>query len=128
MDYTNTAKEILEKVGGKSNVSSVTHCMTRLRLTLKDESIVSDDEIKSIKGVVGLMKKGGQYQIVIGNEVAKCYKEVLKQGGFSEESTGTGPAPSAPKGGNIAAGSATPFWTPFPAPCPRSSPPSSARA
>ena len=43
MDYTNTAKEILEKVGGKANVSSVTHCMTRLRLTLKDESIVKDD-------------------------------------------------------------------------------------
>lgn len=99
MDYTNTAKEILEKVGGKSNVSSVTHCMTRLRLTLKDESIVKDDEIKAIKGVVGLMKKGGQYQIVIGNEVAKCYKEVMKQGGFSDES---GSAPAAPKGGNIA--------------------------
>ena len=99
MDYTNTAKEILEKVGGKANVSSVTHCMTRLRLTLKDESIVKDDEIKAIKGVVGLMKKAGQYQIVIGNEVAKCYKEVLKQGGFSEDS---GPAPAAPKGGNIA--------------------------
>lgn len=103
MDYTNTAKEILEKVGGKSNVSSVTHCMTRLRLTLKDESIVKDEEIKAIKGVVGLMKKGGQYQIVIGNEVAKCYKEVMKQGGFSDESTGTGSAPAAPKGGNIAA-------------------------
>ena len=97
MDYTNTAKEILEKVGGKANVSSVTHCMTRLRLTLKDESIVKDDEIKAIKGVVGLMKKAGQYQIVIGNEVAKCYKEVLKQGGFSDQD---GPAPAAPKGGN----------------------------
>ena len=97
MDYTNTAKEILEKVGGKANVSSVTHCMTRLRLTLKDESIVNDDEIKAIKGVVGLMKKAGQYQIVIGNEVAKCYKEVLKQGGFSDQD---GPAPAAPKGGN----------------------------
>ena len=85
MDYTNTAKEILEKVGGKANVSSVTHCMTRLRLILKDESIVNDDEIKAIKGVVGLMKKAGQYQIVIGNEVAKCYKEVLRQGGFSDK-------------------------------------------
>ena len=69
MDYSATAKQILAKVGGESN--NVNHCMTRLRLTLKDESIVKDDEIKAIKGVVGVMKKAGQYQIVIGNEVAK---------------------------------------------------------
>ena len=74
MDYSITAKEILAKVGGESNIVNVNHCMTRLRLTLKDESIVKDDEIKAIKGVVGVMKKAGQYQIVIGIEVDKCYK------------------------------------------------------
>ena len=80
MDYTTTAREILSKVGGEANIVSVNHCMTRLRLTLKDESLVNDDQVKAIKGVVGVMKKAGQYQIVIGNEVAKCYKEFLKLG------------------------------------------------
>lgn len=78
MDYAATAKEILARVGGESNIVSVNHCMTRLRLTLKDESLVNDDQVKAIKGVVGVMKKAGQYQIIIGNEVAKCYKEILK--------------------------------------------------
>lgn len=102
MDYAPTAKEILAKVGGEANVVSVTHCMTRLRLTLEDESIVNDDEIKAIKGVVGLMKKGGQYQIVIGNEVSKCYKELLKLGSFDEEGGGKAAPGSASQGGNIA--------------------------
>ena len=48
MDYSATAKQILAKVGGESNIVNVNHCMTRLRLTLKDESIVKDDEIKAI--------------------------------------------------------------------------------
>lgn len=98
MDYAATAKEILAKAGGESNIVSVNHCMTRLRLTLKDESLVSDEQIKGIKGVVGVMKKAGQYQIVIGNEVAKCYKEFLKLGNFSDQAGGS-PAPA--KGGNI---------------------------
>ncbi len=97
MDYSTTAKEILAKVGGASNIVNVNHCMTRLRLTLKDESIVKDDEIKAIKGVVGVMKKAGQYQIVIGNEVAKCYKEFLKLGNFSDQAGG---APAPAKVGN----------------------------
>ena len=98
MDYAATAKEILAKVGGESNIVSVNHCMTRLRLTLKDESLVNDDQVKAIKGVVGVMKKAGQYQIIIGNEVAKCYKEILKLGNFSDNS-GSASAPA--KDGNI---------------------------
>ena len=101
MDYAVTAKEILAKVGGEANVVSVTHCMTRLRVTLKDQSIVNDDEVKAIKGVVGVMKKGGQYQIIIGNEVAKCYKELLKLGKFSDEGGKSAAAPA--QSGNIAA-------------------------
>ncbi|NRT80917.1 beta-glucoside-specific PTS transporter subunit IIABC [Clostridium beijerinckii] len=89
MDYSIVAKEIIEKIGGVSNVSSVIHCMTRLRFTLKDESIVNDEEVKKIKGVMGIMKKGGQYQIIIGNEVSKCYKEVLKLGNFSDSANNT---------------------------------------
>lgn len=98
MDYATTAKEILNKVGGPSNIAGVSHCMTRLRLTLKDESIVKDDEVKAIKGVVGVMKKAGQYQIVIGNEVSKCYAEFVKLGDFGELG---GSAPAAKRGGNV---------------------------
>ncbi len=98
MDYSITAKQILETVGGEANVAAVSHCMTRLRLTLKDESIVSDDAVKAIKGVVGVMKKAGQYQIVIGNEVAKCYKEFTKLGNFGDQG---GSTPIKKQGGNI---------------------------
>lgn len=101
MDYAVTVKEILEKVGGEANVVSVTHCMTRLRVTLKDQSIVNDEEVKAIKDVVGVMKKGGQYQIIIGNEVDKCYRELIRLGRFGD---GGGRSAAAPAGsGNLAA-------------------------
>jgi len=89
MDYLVLAKKILEKVGGEGNVSSVMHCMTRLRFNLKDESLVNDEQVKKIKGVMGIMKKGGQYQIIIGNDVDKCYKELLTLGKFSAEKSST---------------------------------------
>ena len=63
MDYKKLAERILEKLGGKENVESVVHCMTRLRFVLKDESQVDDEQVKKIKGVIGVMKKSGQYQI-----------------------------------------------------------------
>ena len=84
MDYANVAKKILEKIGGESNVNSVQHCMTRLRFTLKDESKADDEAIKKIKGVMGVTKQGGQYQVIIGNNVGACYKEILKLGNFKE--------------------------------------------
>lgn len=86
MDYAVTAREILERVGGERNVASATHCMTRLRLVLKDKSGVDDEKIKSIPGVVGVMRKSGQYQIIIGNNVAKCFAEFNKLGNFADES------------------------------------------
>lgn len=97
MDYSATAKSILKEVGGESNIVNVSHCMTRLRLTLKDESMVKDERIKAIKGVVGVMKKAGQYQIIIGNEVAKCYSEFLKLGNFGDQVSG---AQTVKRGGN----------------------------
>ena len=85
MDYEKTAKKILERVGGKENVLNLVHCMTRLRFTLKDESIVDDEAVKKTKGVMGIMKKGGQYQIIIGNDVANVFAELNKLGNFSNE-------------------------------------------
>ncbi|HEM2937070.1 TPA: PTS glucose transporter subunit IIA [Streptococcus suis] len=86
MKYKNTALAILEAVGGEKNVLRATHCVTRLRLELKDENIVSDERVKSISGVLGIMKKNGQYQIILGNDVANYYKEFTALGKFDSDS------------------------------------------
>ncbi|WP_074411968.1 beta-glucoside-specific PTS transporter subunit IIABC [Streptococcus suis] len=86
MKYKNTALAILGAVGGEKNVLRATHCVTRLRLELKDENIVSDERVKSISGVIGIMKKNGQYQIILGNDVANYYKEFTALGKFDSDS------------------------------------------
>ena len=77
MDYKKTAAEIVELVGGKENVESHTHCMTRLRLTLKDYKAVKEDELKKVDGVQGVVKQGGQLQIVIGPDVEQLHNELI---------------------------------------------------
>src|SRR5689334_3734927 len=77
MKYEKLSKDILELIGGKENVNSVFHCVTRLRFKLKDESIAKTEEIKNLDGVVTVMKSGGQYQVVIRNHVPDVYAAVL---------------------------------------------------
>lgn len=86
LDYAKTAGTLLEKVGGAGNVASVTHCMTRLRFVLKDMTVPKDAEVEKVPGVIRVIKQGGQYQIVIGNEVSCVYKEISKLGNFAESS------------------------------------------
>ena len=90
MDYSVTAKELIKKLGGEKNVDSLTHCMTRLRFVLKDERDIDDKAVENIPGVMGIMKKGGQYQVIIGNNVAKCYAEINKLYGFSDTASSNG--------------------------------------
>ncbi|MBI9049941.1 MAG: PTS transporter subunit EIIC [Anaerolineaceae bacterium] len=80
------AEDVLAAIGGKDNVTQITHCMTRLRVNLKDLSLTDEEKIKSVKGVLGVAKAGGQFQIVIGNHVDMVYKEVCEIGGFAAES------------------------------------------
>lgn len=87
MDYNILAKQVVELIGGKENVENLTHCVTRLRFVLKDEKIAKTDEIKNIKGVLSVIKQGGQYQVVIGTEVKKAYNEVCKELGMVEGAT-----------------------------------------
>lgn len=82
--YEDLAREIVKNVGGKENVSSLTHCITRLRFKLKDESRAKDDVLKKMEGVVTVMKSGGQYQVVIGNHVPEVYADVLPLLGMEE--------------------------------------------
>ena len=84
--YENLAKEILENVGGKENINSLTHCITRLRFRLKDESKANDEALKNNPGVVTVMKSAGQYQVVIGNHVPLVYADVCELAGISNES------------------------------------------
>ena len=82
MNFERIAKEVLENVGGANNVANVTHCVTRLRFNLKDDYKADIDKIKKIKGVMGQVNKGGQFQVIIGNDVSDVYKELLKLGNF----------------------------------------------
>lgn len=71
------AKQIVNLVGGKDNVNSLIHCVTRLRFKLKDESKAQTDKIKNLEGVMTVVKSGGQYQVVIGDKVTEVYNQVM---------------------------------------------------
>lgn len=79
------AADVLEAVGGKSNVSFVTHCMTRLRFTLKDRTVPDTAAVKKLNGVLGAQESGGQFQVIIGQNVPKVYDELCILGGFSKQ-------------------------------------------
>ncbi|WP_281533197.1 glucose PTS transporter subunit IIA [Anaerocolumna aminovalerica] len=78
MDYVAAAKEILSYIGGFENILSISHCSTRLRFRLVDESKINDEQMKNITGVHGIIRRGSQYQVVIGPEVIKVY-DLLKK-------------------------------------------------
>lgn len=78
--YDGLARIIIQNVGGKSNIVSLTHCITRLRFKLKDESKANTDMLKSTDGVVTVIQSGGQYQVVIGNHVPDVYQAVCEVG------------------------------------------------
>lgn len=78
MNYQELGSRILELVGGKENVNGLTHCATRLRFNLKDESKAQTDTLKNTAGVLGVVQSGGQYQIVIGNDVNHVYKPIAE--------------------------------------------------
>ena len=84
-DYEKIAASVLEAVGGKDNITFCTHCATRLRFNLKDQSIVDEEKIKAVDGVIGVAKAGGQYQIIIGQDVANVYADVCGLAGLTPE-------------------------------------------
>lgn len=72
------ALNIIELIGGESNVISLSHCMTRLRFVLKDDNLAHTIEIEELPIVKGSFTQGGQYQVIIGNDVAKVYDQIIK--------------------------------------------------
>ena len=75
-NITELAKTILEKVGGEDNVNSLIHCATRLRFNLKDEEKADTEGLKKTEGVIDVIQSGGQYQIVIGPDVADVFRKI----------------------------------------------------
>ena len=78
-NYDELAKKIIQLVGGESNIANVTHCITRLRFNLKDESKADTEAIRSTPGVVGVTSANGQYQVIIGAEVTQVYEKLTAQ-------------------------------------------------
>ncbi|MCF0105871.1 MAG: PTS transporter subunit EIIC [Holdemanella sp.] len=83
MDYKTVASEIVEKIGGGSNIASLTHCATRLRFKLVSRDKADKDAVCKIKGVVNVVESGGQFQVIIGNEVDGVFDEIQKQTGIT---------------------------------------------
>ena len=73
VDYNQLGKDILTGVGGESNVSSVVHCATRMRFRLKDRDKAAREQIEKLPGVITVVENGGQFQVVIGNNVPRVY-------------------------------------------------------
>lgn len=78
MNYNETAEKILHAVGGGQNIRMLTHCATRLRMEFNDRTKVNDAQVSAIPGVISVVEKGGQFQIVIGNEVQQVYRLLNK--------------------------------------------------
>lgn len=80
--YKNDVVELLEQVGGKENISAVTHCMTRMRFVLADPKKADIQKIESIKSVKGTFTQSGQFQVIIGNDVGVFYNEFVAHAGI----------------------------------------------
>lgn len=87
MKYEALAKDIVKKVGGKENIISLTHCITRLRFQLKDTGKADTEYLKNKDGIVTVMESGGQYQVVIGNHVPDVYEAVRKEANLGDGSS-----------------------------------------
>ena len=81
--YDGLARIIIQNVGGKGNVISLGHCITRLRFRLKDESKANTEILKATDGIVTVIQSGGQYQVVIGNQVTEVFDAVNEIGHFN---------------------------------------------
>lgn len=95
IDYRITAKELVKELGGNSNINNVTHCATRLRFILKDESKIDSDRVKKIPGVITVVQAGGQYQVVIGNHVKDAFDFVMELVTIDASQTEANPANKA---------------------------------
>ena len=104
MDKKETAEKILSLIGGKENIISFTHCMTRLRFNLRSEEDADTNALKATPGIMGVVQSGGQYQVIIGSEVSGVYAELTRlvdgssTGGGRTSGSGSDKGKSDPSG------------------------------
>lgn len=84
LDYNKVAENIIASIGGKENINSVRHCITRVRFRLKDESKADDETVKNLEGVLSVVHGGGEYMTVIGEAVEEVYNAVCAQLGMQD--------------------------------------------
>lgn len=102
MDAKVTAQKILQEVGGENNVKNLTHCVTRLRFSLRSTEGIDEKKVGEIPGVMGVVNKGGQFQVIIGQEVPVVYQELQKLGGCGTDKAKDGiPQNEKKKGLNV---------------------------
>jgi PTS system beta-glucosides-specific IIC component len=77
MNYQDTARQIIDRIGGKENVLSLFHCITRLRFLLKDNDKADRAALEALDGVMGVNISGDQFQLIIGNDVEPLCKALL---------------------------------------------------
>ena len=80
--FQKDTEKLLEYIGGKENISAVSHCVTRMRFVLNDPKKAEVEKIEDLKSVKGSFTQAGQFQVIIGNEVADFYKEFTKISGI----------------------------------------------
>lgn len=88
-DYKNEAKQLMELVGGRSNIVSVAHCVTRMRFVLSDPKLAKIDEIEKLPSAKGTFTQAGQFQVIIGNDVTNFYNDFLAVSGLEAASKDT---------------------------------------
>lgn len=84
-NYSEISSKIVDLVGGKDNISYFTHCVTRLRFNLKDESKAKKEEVDKLPGVLGSQWQNGQLQVIIGQAVGDVYKQICEENGITME-------------------------------------------
>lgn len=87
MDYHKIGKEIVENVGGASNIQTLAHCATRLRFSLKDVSKANKEALEKIDGVVGVVYAGGQYMVIMGQDLIPTFEAITKDTDISTGAT-----------------------------------------
>ena len=85
-DFTQDAQKLLEEIGGADNIDAVSHCVTRMRFVLKDEDKANVKAIEDIPSVKGTFTQSGQFQVIIGNQVADFYNEFSEISGIEDVS------------------------------------------
>lgn len=83
-NYDQLAKEIIFLIGGDDNIVNLTHCVTRLRFKLKDETKTDENSLSKLKGVISIVKGNGQFQVVVGNAVEDIFNAIQRQYSIGE--------------------------------------------